>query len=174
MKELELILHKHGEMYPKMEPTDAVKLIYQQEFGGGHMIRNEKSCMEYLQAEYAQVPHDPRQDLYEAIGNDIIRVNLAALDRQKLESLGRAFLVSAREICGDHNRFLKKLEVLCKLTAENTFSFDTAALADYLKDYAAAGYPAVSHSPVYREHYRPAYRIILAKYLPLLDASPLG
>ena len=36
MDALEQILQDHARKYPKMEPTDAVKLIYQNEFGGGH------------------------------------------------------------------------------------------------------------------------------------------
>ena len=37
MEELERILREHAERYPLMQPTDAVKLIYQNEFGGGHL-----------------------------------------------------------------------------------------------------------------------------------------
>ena len=39
MFELEAILKIHVKRYPLMQPTDAVKLIYQNEFGGGHLIR---------------------------------------------------------------------------------------------------------------------------------------
>lgn len=48
MKELETILRDHASRYPRMEPTDAVKLVYQNEFGGGHLIRNPESCLEAL------------------------------------------------------------------------------------------------------------------------------
>ena len=47
METLALILASHAERYPLMEPTDAVKLIYQNEFGGGHLIRDEESCLNY-------------------------------------------------------------------------------------------------------------------------------
>jgi hypothetical protein len=59
--------------------------------------------------------------------------------------------------------FLNKLEVLRKLTAEGVFAFDTNALSSYLTKYKAAGYPAVSHSPEYRQAYNPAYRVILRR-----------
>ena len=52
MKELETILKDHARRYGQMEPTDAVKLIYQNEFGGGHLIRDEESCRNYLYREY--------------------------------------------------------------------------------------------------------------------------
>ena len=34
--ELSHILRNHAARYPAMEPTDAVKLLYQSEFGGSH------------------------------------------------------------------------------------------------------------------------------------------
>lgn len=37
--ELYGVLCAHAARYPLMRPTDAVKLIYQGEFGSGHMIK---------------------------------------------------------------------------------------------------------------------------------------
>ena len=36
--ELNHILQAHAKKYPLMAPCDAVKLIYQNEFGGGHLV----------------------------------------------------------------------------------------------------------------------------------------
>jgi len=168
MTELEQILRQHAAKYPKMEPTDAVKLIYQNEFGGGHLIKDRQACLNYLRREYETVTHSAECPLYSSIGNGIVRVNLAALDAETLEPLGEAFISSAAEHTGSLDRFRKKLLVLCKLAGEGVFSFDAAALTAYLREYEAAGFPAVSHSTIYRKHYHPAYRIILAKYLPQL------
>ena len=38
MEELKTILREHAKHYPQMQPTNAVKLIYQNEFGGGHHV----------------------------------------------------------------------------------------------------------------------------------------
>ena len=56
---------------------------------------------------------------------------------------------------------MNKLEVLHKLTTEGVFTFDVNALKTDLSEYKAAGYPAVSHSPEYRQAYKPSYRVIL-------------
>ena len=164
MEELRAILIAHAKRYPLMQPTDAVKLIYQNEFGGGHLIRDEQACLNYLRREYTSVAKDPTVPLYEDIGNGIIRVNLAAVKPEDLEQLGRAFIDSAAKHKGTMDRFLNKLEVLRKLANEGVFNFDTNALNAYLSEYEAAGYPAVSHSPKYREVYNPAYRIIRKSY----------
>ena len=164
MEELRAILIAHAKRYPLMQPRDAVKLIYQNEFGGGHLIRDEQACLNYLRREYTSVAKDPAVPLYEDIGNGIIRVNLAAVKPEDLEQLGRAFIDSAAKHKGTMDRFLNKLEVLRKLANEGVFNFDTNALNAYLSEYEAAGYPAVSHSPEYRQAYKPAYRIIRKAY----------
>ena len=160
MEELRAILIAHARRYPLMQPRDAVKLIYQNEFGGGHLIRDEEACLNYLRREYATLEKDPTAPLYEDIGNGIIRVNLAALREEDLEQLGKAFINSAAKHKGTLDSFLNKLEVLQILTSEGVFAFDLDALNAYLSEYKAAGYLAVSHSPEYRQAYKPAYRII--------------
>ena len=161
MEELEQILREHAKRYPLMQPCDAVKLIYQNEFGGGHLIRDEQACLNYLRREYADLEKDPTVPLYEDIGNGIVRVNLAAVKPEDLAQLGQDFIASAAKHKGTLDSFLNKLEVLRKLMAEGVFNFDTNALNAYLSEYEAAGYPAVSHSEQYRQAYKPSYRIIL-------------
>ena len=160
MEELRAILVTHAKRYPLMQPTDAVKLIYQNEFGGGHLIRDEEACLNYLRREYATLEKDPTAALYEDIGNGIVRVNLAAVKPEDLEQLGRDFIRSAAKHKGTLDSFLNKLEVLQTLTTEGVFAFDLDALNSYLSEYEAAGYPAVSHSEQYRQAYKPAYRIL--------------
>ena len=147
-----------------MQPTDAIKLIYQNEFGGGHLIRDDEACLYYLRREYADLENDPTAPMYEDIGNGIVRVNLAAVREEDLEQLGQDFIASAAKHKGMLESFLNKLKVLETLTAEGVFPFDTNALSAYLYEYKAAGYPAVSHSPEYRQAYNPAYRIIRKAY----------
>ena len=165
MEELRAILSAHAKRYPLMQPTDAVKLIYQNEFGGGHLIRDEEACLNYLRREYATLEKDPTAALYEDIGNGIVRVNLAAVKPEDLEQLGRDFIRSAAKHKGTLDSFLNKLEVLRILTAEGVFAFVLDALNTYLSEYKAAGYPAVSHSEQYRQAYKSAYRIIRNAYL---------
>ncbi len=160
MNELRAVLLAHAEMYPLMEPTDAVKLLYQNEFGGGHMIRDEAACLAYLRWEYEATPRNFDKPLTESIGNGIVRVQLAALPPEDLDALGQAFIRSAANHKGTLEGFLSKLELLRHMTDGGVFAFDSAALESYLAQYAADGYPPVSHSAAYRNAYHPAYRII--------------
>lgn len=163
MEELRTILIAHAKQYPLMQPRDAVKLIYQNEFGGGHLIRDEQACLNYLRREYADLEKDPTVPLYEDIGNGIVRVNLAAVKPEDLEKLGRDFICSAAEHTGTTDSFLKKLDILCQLAEEGIFSFTMQELKIYFSEYIQSGCPMVSHSEQYRQAYQPAYRIIKSR-----------
>ena len=165
METLAHILAAHAERYPLMEPTDAVKLIYQNEFGGGHLVRDVDSCLNYLRREYESVIQSPDAPLMEDIGNSMYRVNLNALDHAgyAIDQLGADFIRSANAHQGSLDSFLKKLEILRQLTRESRMPFSAEALEAYLANYRQAGYPMVSHSNTYRNAYSPAYRIIFRK-----------
>ena len=160
MEELEKILREHVKRYPLMQPYDAVKLIYQNEFGGGHLIRDEQAVLNYLRREYESVEKDSAMPLYEDIGNGIVRVNLAAVKLEDLDQLGRDFIRSAAEHTGTRERFLQKLDVLRQLTEAGHFGFGMIEMESYLSEYIKSGCPMVSHSEQYRQNYAPSYRVI--------------
>lgn len=160
MEELSMILRAHALRYPCFQPTDAVKLIYQNEFGGGHMIRDKEACRAYLRREYEETPHADDAPLIEPIGNGIVRVHLTALAPAQVDTLADVFIRSASLVHGSVEAFEEKLMILRALTAEGVFAFDLPALEAYLRAYVALGYPPVSHSEGYREAYHPAYRVV--------------
>ena len=160
MEHLIDLLYDHAARYPKMEPTDAVKLLYQNEFGGGHLIRDPETFLQYLRQEYESIPKDAQMTKCEDIGNGRMRVYLAPLSNAELEQLGQDFLRDAQTRQGSLDIFLQKLALLRQVTTDGVFAFGLEALDDYLSAYAAAGYPMVSHSEAYRNAYRPAYRVI--------------
>ena len=160
MEELKTVLMAHGARYPKLQIQDAVKLIYQNEFGGGHLIRDRERFFSMLYREYDSLTFDEGKPLTESIGNGLVRVNLCRLRREQLEPLGERFIAFSVRHQGSLPRFLEKLEVLRALTEEGVFAFGTEELEEYLEAYAKAGYPMVSHSEVYRQCYAPAYRIL--------------
>ena len=160
--ELTAILLDHARKYPQMEPRDAVKLLYQNEFAGGHMIADAERSLQRLREEYACVAHDSTRPLAEAIGNGLVRVDLRAVTEETypLEELNRDFVRSAQLHQGSRERFSAKLETLRELTAREALPFSAEQLETYLAEYQAAGCPAVSHSQTYRDAYAPAYRVI--------------
>lgn len=161
-QELCRVLIDHVKRYPLMEPCDAVKLIFQNEFGGEHLITEPSGTLAWLRAEWASTPYDPGVPPVEDIGNGMVRVALAALrlTDDALRTLNRDFLRSAQAHEGRRKTFLDKLDTLCMLAEEKVFSFTRQELEAYLERYVSAGCGPLSHSPAYREAYRPAYRVV--------------
>jgi len=168
-KELCRTLTRHAQKYPRMQPCDAVKLLYQGEFGGDHQLKDGgQAFLTRLREECAGTARDLSAPLTEDIGEGWLRVFLPALDTEAFppETLARAFVLSAQTRTGNQERFLQKLDTLCALTREGLFAFTAGELEDFLRPYIADGCPPVSHSPTYREAYHPAYRILRREYLP--------
>ena len=184
------ILQKHFKTYPKMQVTDAVKLLYQSEFGGGHMIANPTKSLNWIKNEWAQMrgagsaeaARDAGEvageseegagvlpsgcyEVLEYIGGGICRVSLQALaDGLAPETLNQMFVKTADRTVGSVEAFEKKLDMLRELCAEGKAPFSAEALEQYLETYKAEGYPPVSHSEVYRENYHPSYRVVSTSY----------
>ena len=167
METLEQVLRRHARKYPMMQPTDAVKLIYQNVFGGGHLIKDREACLRAVQREYENTPQEQHAPLLESIGNGLVRVMLNAIDGSgySIRQLGDDFIRSSEVHKGNLNSFLIKLDVLRKVTASGAFGFTPEELEAYLEAYKEAGYPMVSHSEQYRKAYKPAYRILLASII---------
>ncbi|MCQ2429309.1 MAG: hypothetical protein MJ192_03150 [Clostridia bacterium] len=167
------VIAAHAAAYPAMQPTDAVKLVYQAVFGGGHLIRDEEACRRYLNAEYASVPQTagPLAEVIAVPGQGsrgIVRVHLSALDAHGLapDRLAAVFIASAPLIKGTRAAFEDSLSLLREAADSGSFRFDRAALDTYLDEYLRIpGLPPVSHSPEYREAYAPHYRVVDAATL---------
>lgn len=169
MDETRAVLAAHAARYPHMTAQDAVKLLYQNEFGPGHLVRDPAAARVRLEQEWRTVEHDPTAPPFENIGNGLVRVNLTAWDFQQypLESLADDFIRSAASHQGSMDRFLKKIDLLRDLTKQGVFSFSSEDLEEYLEDYINRGCPMVSHSDIYRDEYRPAYRVVRRNCLSL-------
>jgi len=163
LKELYEILQEHFLKYPLWEVFDAVKLVYQNEFGGGHIVSDSKKSLERIRSEYASVDSSDSDVLFEDIGNNLSRLNFAAAKFINLspEDINNIFLASAIMVKGSIESFEKKLDILQKAVP---FDF-----SDYLNDYKKANYPMVSHSDIYKREYHPAYRIVNSYYSKLIS-----
>ncbi len=171
MDNIKQLLLTHAEKYPLMMPTDAVKLLYQSEFGGGHLVKDKESSFKYLLSEYEKTEQNDAP-LTTEIGGGFFRINISALDKNGIspDVLNDIFVASSKIKKGSLESFKKNLDILREITNEGVFIFDSAELEEYLLEYAEKGYPMVSHSESFREVYKPAYRIIDGRYIKLFDA----
>lgn len=166
MSDFEQVLAAHRALYPKSEPLDWFKLLYQSEFGCGHMVTDEKACIARVEDEYKTAKGGA--PLLEDIGGGYVRLHLgAARDAGYSPALiARAFLLSAQRRDGDPARFLARADALKALIGAD-------AVDALKKEATASGFAPFSHSDAYRAAYQPAYRVILSAYGALLPALKL-
>lgn len=176
MKEkLRDIIVEHTEKYPEMQISDLVKLVFQSEFGGGHMIADASDSLSRLYKEYEGLSGNEKRLPVSAdkIGNGLVRLHLPGIDAHvSLETVNRFFVNTAAQVNRDTACFEKKLGELRELCAEGIAAFSVDELDAYIAQYKQQGYPAVHHSAVYKKKYRPAYRVVsedYIKYMPVFE-----
>ena len=165
------VLTEHIRRYPQMQLEDAVKLLYQRAFGGGHLVEAGRA-LERIEMEW-EAPAPADTPAYEPLGDRVGRLYLPPARAMGIapETAAGMFLLSAEEIDGRMADFEAELAVLQTACRQGALPFDAAALACYLDGYRRAGYPPVSHSARYHAAYHPHYRVIAAAYregLPLI------
>lgn len=176
LRETRHVIERHIELYPKCEPDDIVKLLYQSEFGCGHFVRSKEIAEEYLKREYeacmltTKAAAAGEHPLTDETGGMFVRVHLEPWARYgiPLSRLAELFVRSSEVRTGSTDGMLKKLSLLKEICRQGKTPFDEETLSAFLKKYVAAGCPAIHHSETYRRLYHPAYRVICREFLPEL------
>ena len=162
------ILLEHFNRYPKMKVQDMVKLIYQNEFAGGHLIDNEEESLNRLNAEIESIKgccYDSEGPLFEDIGNGLARLYLDKIPgRVDTTTVNKFFVNTSNSVHGSVDSFIKKINILRLCCEEGLLPYETEEVDSFLKVLSEKGYPPVSHSDEYRIAYNPAYRVVLSDY----------
>ena len=165
------LLIQHYQTYPKLQIQDIFKYLYQSSFGCEHLVSSIETVTEYIRKEYDSIRHDNHASI-EPLDGRYSRVPLSCLDRGiSADTLGRLFCLSAGKEETGLTDLLEKLRIAHELVLENVLPFSPADFETSVKDWAKKGYPAVHHSDIFRENYKPSYRVIANEYLHLLTTS---
>lgn len=160
MEETMALLIESGIAHPLMQPSDAIKFLYQGEFGAGHLIADEEAAYRYLCEEYDCVTQTRTMVFTEDLGNGMARLYLDGISRDALRRVHMLFVKGAYEVQGDQKRFLEKIAELHRITREGKLPFSIEELESVWKTYEANGCPPARHSEIYRAAYAPAYRVV--------------
>ncbi len=149
---------EHAARYPRMEPQDFGKLIYQSEFGPGHFIKDRQSALSYLQKERKEIVKGGTPEKPEPIGNTFCRFPLSfcRAGQKAEELLTDLFVLTAQSHTGTMDGLLEKLSLIKSLKIPG--------MEEWADAWQSAGCPAVHHSKRYREAYRPHYRLLRRDY----------
>ena len=146
-------------------PRDVLKLIFQNEFAGGHLITDRENALSRLRAEIAAAAPLEGMPLIEEIGNGLCRVNLNAPDFAGIRSgeLCDAFIATAQSRVGSYDALWDKLMAVTEATRDGRCGFAAFTAEDLYfqaSTWRADGYPLLSHTGSYRRRYHPAYRVV--------------
>lgn len=172
----QLLLQQAAE-YPRALAQDFLKLLYQNEFGPGHMISDSLVSLKRVEDESAALacasgaPRAP--DSYvQPIGGGFCRLSLCAVRDGVLSAgtLNRLFELSAMRPCGSVEGFLQKVEVLEELCESGKLALDAKDVREAVERWQADGSQPFGHSGQYRASYAPSYRVVEQRFgffLPL-------
>lgn len=169
------ILKEHQTAHPDMQIQDVAKLLFQSEFGGGHMITDSEKSLKWIQNEYASLAPEildtmPRT---ENIGDGVYRIYLSNLNYAlRPEVLNEMFVRSANHKTGSVEGLESKINQFLLACQEQELPFSETDAISFFEHWKEQGYPAISHSVIYRQAYHPAYRVVESSYLKVLDIIP--
>ncbi len=163
------LVHFHFNRYPKAEPRDFYKLIYQGVFGVGHLISSK--AYDYLveEANRVDLADYPDRELIEPVSEDglMVRVYLRPFMRAGL-SLDKLFEVMKRssEIEGDMEQFMSIWKDFAQMVKDGQIPVPENKMGQLLKLIEEEGIKPMHHTESYRDAYYPAYRVV---WKPFLD-----
>ena len=102
---------------PLAEPIDAVKWLYQSEFGCGHLLPPEDDCAARIAQEMAQTAQTDAELPFEPLGDGLCRLNLSHPLTRALppERIARMMRVTDGRVRGTQAGFEQKLAMLAAL-----------------------------------------------------------
>lgn len=146
-------------LHPQAQPQDYIKLIFQSEFGPGHLIKDPEYARNRLYEEWQKMKDLPREASQD-IGGGYIRLCLKGIDGSQLEEINQAFVRAANRKTGSDTGFMEKLNLFVDMAAEGCFDFDRQTAETAVKEYLAGGIRPTSHTKIYHDYYTPAYRVV--------------
>ena len=165
------LIKEHMKCYPKMEIQDVAKLLYQSEFGGGHLIADSEISLKRIQEEYKTMSKEMiHSSDVEPIGDGMCRFYLTCLSKgMRAEVLNQIFVKSANSKTGTIEGLEAKLDMFYDACVKGVLPYAAEDVKAFYGAWKKEGYPAMSHSDSYREAYHPAYRVVEASYSKIYE-----
>ena len=169
---LRIQIASHCGRWPQLQPADLLKFIHHAAFGCGHLIGCPEAAEEWLRREMGACGG---ADDIELLPGGFCRVHLpyAAQLGVSPGSFARLFALSAENTKPDTALLQALLDAAQAMAQEGLLPFSYEAFSAAAQAWQQAGYPATHHSEVFRDAYRPAYRVLHTSHaalLPLLAA----
>ena len=148
------IIESHKNKYPLMQVDDYIKLLFQNEFGPEHLVTNKDKVVEYIKSE---LDNDSESEHYyiESIGNSLCRFHFNKLNNNEIDVLADLFIKTSECHKGNKDIFINKLNGLEDLNKD---------WKEKINKYINEGINPIHHSNLFRNTYKPHYRVIKYEY----------
>lgn len=158
-----VILGAHIERYPDMQIQDVYKLMHQAAMGSEHAVESQEYARAWMFRELSEMGVGQMEPVIDRISDDIVRIHLRPFvaGGGDVEALLTAFIRTANEYRGNFELLESYWE-----NSSHLLSYSASEVNAFIKIKRAEGFPAVHHSAVFENNYRPAYRVIWKAFLP--------
>lgn len=162
------LLIKHFNQYPQLQLQDIFKYLYQSTFGCEHMVTSLSDIVGYIQKEYENAVF-LQDSAVEKLDGEYSRVHLSVLNQGlNAQTLAKLFYLSAKKEENGKAALESRLEVLKELVSEGILPFPADVFEKELAKWKENACQAVHHSDIFRDVYRPSYRVIANKFVEFL------
>jgi len=162
----------HCGKYPLLQVQDVFKFIHQSAFGCEHLLTDFQTVLQRIRTEAAECRTDIQAPI-ELLDGDFCRVHLSVLqDSLGAETLAKLFMLSATLVENAAENLQGKLQVFLSLCKNNELPFAAQEVQKQMEIWQKNGFCACRHSDIFRNTYKPSYRVIKKEYarlLPLLS-----
>lgn len=157
-------LTEHYKTYPKLQIQDIFKFLHQSALGCEHIVFSLEKATEYIKEEYIR-GIAANSVFVEELDGDYSRVHLSCMNRGvSSEALGEMLFLSAKKEPEGKSKLKKKLQIAEEMVSEKLLPFNYDEFKEFAQKWEKDGFPAIHHSEVFRENYKPAYRVVSNKY----------
>ncbi len=163
------LLLKHYKDFPELRAEDIFKFLFQSSFGCEHLVSDESTALQYIKREYDSISNTD-SPFTEELDGEYSRVYLSWMNSGvSAETLTKLFCLSAKTEPDGKALLPKKIEIARELIANGEIPLDKEEFDKKLSEWQERGCPALHHSEVFRNTYKPAYRVIDNKYADFLQ-----
>jgi hypothetical protein len=154
-----------------MQVEDLYKLAFQAAMGSEHAVPSREAARQWLERELSNLPASDPEPLIEPLSPDgtLVRVNLRTFIEQdgEVDLLLDAFIDAAAQFEGSEDRLRSYWDDIEAMARVGELPFGIDQLQKFFSDMESQSLPAVHHSAEYRDHYHPAYRVVLVGLLEM-------
>lgn len=172
LKILYQILASHLTRYPAMQVQDIYKLLHQAALGSEHAVLDPGTARRYLERELVEMGEGTCEPLLDTISPNghLARINLRPYVQagKETQALLKAFVRTANEWRGS----VENLRAYGKAAAQRSelecWPIRRVEIETFFAKMEEKSFPAVHHSDIYADLYRPAYRVVAKRFLEVV------